>query len=124
MMNPLRWRKMTWALNVWNTLFLIWVVAAIAGGASDSVDCDTTVLTQADCDTAADVGTGIGVALIFFLWFLGFMVLGLIWLMTRPRHRQCPACGEDVKKGRTTCPKCGHDFLAAARTPVAPAPPA
>lgn len=110
-MNPLRWRKMTWVLNLWNLLFLIWVIAAIAGGASDSADCDTTVLTQANCDAAADVGTGIGVALVIVLWFIGFIVLSLAWLMSRPRHRQCPACGHDVKKGLTSCKKCGHSFV-------------
>jgi hypothetical protein len=100
-------------------VFLIWVIAGIAGGASDSVDCDTTVLTQADCDAAADVGTSIGVALVIILWFIGFLVLSLIWLMTRPRHRQCPACGHDVKKGLTACKNCGHSFV---QKPVTEAP--
>jgi hypothetical protein len=38
--------------------------------------------------------------------------------MTRPRGRTCPACGEDVKRGRVTCQKHRHDFAAAAATPA------
>ena len=29
-MNPLRWRTMTWVLNIWNVIFLIWIIAAVA----------------------------------------------------------------------------------------------
>jgi hypothetical protein len=28
--NPLRWRKMTWILNIWNLMFLIWIIAGAA----------------------------------------------------------------------------------------------
>lgn len=117
-MNPLRWRKMTWVLNLWNLLFLLWIVAAISGGASDDVDCDTSVLSQATCDAAADVGTGIGVALIFVLWFIGFLILSVVWFMTRRQERVCPHCGEDVKKGRTMCKKCGYDFTIGGKPPM------
>jgi hypothetical protein len=58
------------------------------------------------------------VALIIVLWFIGFVVLALAWLMSRPRHRQCPQCGHDVKKGQTTCKNCGYDFAVGARPPV------
>jgi hypothetical protein len=56
------------------------------------------------------VGTGIGVALVIFLWFFGFVVLSIIWFMTRRKGRTCPHCGEDVQKGQTACKKCGYDF--------------
>jgi hypothetical protein len=102
---------MTWVLNIWNVLFLIWIVAA---GASSEGSCDTPEeragLSKEACEAASDVGTGIGITLILFLWFLGFIVLALVWLMTRPKHRTCPHCGNDVKKGRTTCKNCGYDF--------------
>ena len=32
-----------------------------------------------------DIGTGIGVTLIGGLWFVGFLVLSIVWFMTRPR---------------------------------------
>jgi len=104
-MNPLRWRKMTWVLNVWNVIFLIWIIGGISSRPSQSCPPGDSL-----CVNASDTGTGIGVALIIFLWFLGFVVLSLIWVMTRRRGRLCPHCGEDVKKGRTTCAKCGYDF--------------
>lgn len=127
----LRLRKMTWVLLIWTVLMFAWMIGGASSASSQArEDCRNDpavvegILSEQACIDASDVGTGIGVTLIFFLWFIGFVVLGLIWLMTRPRHRQCPACGEDVKKGRTACPKCGHDFAAAAVRPQAvPAPP-
>jgi zinc-ribbon domain len=111
------WRKMTWVLIVWSVLILIW---AIAGGAGNDCGSETTQLNKEACEA----GTGIGVALILLIGFFGFAFFSLIWFMTRPKGRVCPACGENVKKGRTACPKCGHDFAAAAQTVAAPAPPA
>jgi H+/Cl- antiporter ClcA len=110
-----RWRKMTWVLIGWCTIILIW---AIAGGASNNSQsyCEShpsQYLSQHACEQARNVGTGLGVALILVIGFVGFVFFSIIWLMTKPRRRQCPACGEDVKKGRTTCPNCGHDFAAA-----------
>jgi hypothetical protein len=104
-MNPLRWRKMTWVLNLWNVLFLVWIIAGISSRTSkDCPPADTL------CINASDAGTGIGVALIVFLWFIGFVVLALVWFMTRRKGRLCPHCGHDVKKGRTECTSCGYDF--------------
>jgi hypothetical protein len=78
--------------------------------------CDNPgALSVQACQDATNAGAGIGAVLIFFLWFIGFVVLSLVWLITRPKHRTCPVCGEDVKKGRTACKKCGHDFAAAAQ---------
>jgi hypothetical protein len=60
------------------------------------------------------VGTGIGIALVFLLWFLGFVVLSLVWFMTRPRGRDCPVCGNNVKRGQMVCANCGYDYRASA----------
>jgi hypothetical protein len=107
------WRKMTWALIVWSGLILAW---AIGGAASNH--CDQQAYTS-----ACQAGTGIGVALILGLGFFGFVLLSLIWFMTRPRNRDCPVCGNAVKRGMTVCPNCGHDFAASARTQGPPGPP-
>ena len=109
-MNPLKWRKMTWVINIVNVIFLIWIIGGIASRPSQVVPNDNL------CINASDAGTSIGVGLIIFLWFLVFVVLSIIWFMTRPKHRLCPACGVDVKKGLTACPQCSHDFAAAARS--------
>jgi hypothetical protein len=114
------WRKMTWVLIIFTVIMFAWVIGGATSAQDDDCDAEPTAELRQLCEDATDVGTGIGVGLIFFLWFLGFVVLGLIWFMTRPKGRDCPACGETVKKGRTTCPKCGFDLAAAARGDVQP----
>jgi len=116
-MNPLRWRKMTWVLNIWNAIFLIWIIVGVNDRASKNCAPTDTL-----CKDASDAGTGIGVALIILLWFLGFVVLSIVWFMTRRKGRLCPHCGEDVKKGRTTCQKCGYDFTTGTNPALASSP--
>ena len=88
---------MTWLIILWCALILVW---AIAGGSSASRQCTN----QGQFQNACDAGTGLGVALILFIGFIGFVFLSLIWFMTGRRKRDCPACGRSVKRGRTTCP--------------------
>ena len=71
------------ALAVFNLLALIWLVSGILG---------------------RGIGAGLGVT-----WFFGFVVLSLVWLVSRPSHRECPRCGSDVEEGLTVCPSCGFD---------------
>jgi hypothetical protein len=108
-----KWRKMTWVLLIWCLLIVIW---AIAGGSSASHDCGAQTYQN-----ACNAGVGIGVALILVIGFVGFVFFSLIWLMSRPRTRSCPVCGNDVKRGATVCPSCDHDFAAAAGTAAVPA---
>ena len=112
-----RWRKATWALAIFNVLMLIWVISGAATASGHATGCGT--LDQATCDAARNVGTGIGVALLVVLWFIGFLVLSLVWLMSRPRRRQCPRCGNDVRKGLTVCTSCSYDFAAVLGSPPA-----
>src|SRR4029079_17447297 len=95
---------MTWVLILWCALILIW---AIAGGNNAQNHCNAHTQLQQD---ACAAGTGIGVAIVLLIGFFGFVFFGLIWFMTRPKGRNCPVCGEPVKRGRTTCAKCGYDF--------------
>jgi hypothetical protein len=44
------------------------------------------VLSRADCQSAVDAGTGIGIFLILFIGFVGFVFFALIWLMSRPKR--------------------------------------
>jgi hypothetical protein len=77
---------MTWAIHVANLLFLIWIIAGVSGRTSK--DCAANeFLSKQDCVAASDAGTAIGVGLIVFLWFLVFVVLALVWFMTRPHER-------------------------------------
>ena len=124
------WRKMTWVIIVWSVVMAIWIIGGLLS-ADNGDKCAHEAhraLSQSTCTSARDVGTGIGVAVLWFLWFFGFIVLSLIWFMSRPKGRECPACGERAKKGVTACKSCGHDFAAAAQlsqpAPTIPAGPA
>lgn len=69
----LKYRKATWALIVWCVVIALWLV---------------TGLSATHCaDQACNAGKGIGAALILFVGFCGFVVLSLIWLMSRPKDR-------------------------------------
>jgi hypothetical protein len=108
------WRKMSWAIIAWCVLILIWAIAGGSSSANNCINQSTGVLTRQQATNACDTGAGIGVAIILFIGFIGFVFLSLIWLMTRPKGRDCPVCGVNVKRGQTTCGGCGHDFRAAA----------
>jgi hypothetical protein len=71
---------MTWVLIAWSAVMLVWIIGGIAS--RPSKDC---LPTDKTCIDASDVGTGLGVGLLIFLWFLGFIVLALVWLMSRPK---------------------------------------
>jgi hypothetical protein len=101
------WRKMTWVLWGWTILCAIWLGTGIAS--VNTKDCGG--LSQSACSAATHVGEGIGVFAIFIVWLLVFLVLSLIWFMTRPK-RSCPRCGRNVKTGVTQCQGCGYDFAA------------
>jgi hypothetical protein len=100
---------MTWVLIVWCTLILVW---AIAGGASNHCD-------QQTFKSACQAGTGIGVAFILLIGFVGFLFFSLIWFMSRPGQgsgspsagkKPCPTCAEWIGEGASKCPHCGHAF--------------
>lgn len=74
------WRKMTWAIVLWSGLMLAWLIGGLS--AVGDLPAPGTAAEEA----GAAIGTGIGVTFIFGIWFLGFIVLAIIWFMTRPRH--------------------------------------
>jgi hypothetical protein len=126
-MSAPKWRPFTWVILVINVLFLVWVIAGASTASGNATDCG--VLSQQTCNSARNAGTAIGVGIIMFLWVFADVILGVLWLITRPRRRPCPACGNEVKKGITKCPNCGYDFAAAARAgmsqpPIQAPPPA
>ena len=76
MFNRLRHvRKMTYVLWAWCLAILAWAIA----GASSASSCTGTYAN------ACQAGTGLGVAVILFVGFCGFIFLALIWFMTRPK---------------------------------------
>ena len=87
----LKWRKMTWALVVWNGVMAAWLVlnASSSGTANCSVDSDGAAvgrLARQNClDSAAQ---GLGVPVVVLIWALGLVVLSVVWYSTRPLWRQ------------------------------------
>jgi lysylphosphatidylglycerol synthetase-like protein (DUF2156 family) len=112
-----RWRKMTWVIVVWCVVMALWIVGGIVSADSASNCTEPSAISRSTCEDASDVGTGLGVIALWFVWFFGFIALSLIWFMTRPKGRTCPACGEKVARGLTACRGCGHDFAAALQAP-------
>src|SRR5437879_10658837 len=96
----LHWRKMTWALWIWSAVFTVWIIAAIS--TRTSKDCPPG---NQLCTDASDTGTGLAVVLLILLWFLGFVVFSLILFMSCANHRECLACGSDVRTCICTCHK-------------------
>ncbi len=78
-----KWRKMTWAILIWTALFIAWAAAGTSAVGNNCVGLSGTALSN--CQAATAVGGGIGLALIFMLWFIGFVVLAIIWFMSRPK---------------------------------------
>jgi hypothetical protein len=117
-----RFRVFTWIILAINVLFLIWIITGIASNNSTAADCGS--LDRAACEAAENVGTAIGVGLIVGLWVAADVILGVLWLITRRKTRDCPACGRTVKRGQLQCKSCGYDFGQAARAaqqpPVSP----
>jgi hypothetical protein len=98
------WRKMTWGIVAWLVVMVIWAVAV-----SGSQTCQSAAYGAVRlCSGGLDVGKWLGISA------GGLAILCLIWFMTKPQTRLCPACGESVKKGPTRCPNCSFDFAAAA----------
>jgi uncharacterized membrane protein len=90
------WRKMTWVLVIWCVAILAWAIAGGAHANHQSVqDClSQGVLTAQQCQNGANVGTGIGVAVVLGIGFFGFVFLSLVWFMTRgPARGRVAACG-------------------------------
>ena len=112
-----RWRVFTWFILAFNVFMLIWVVWAIAAHASTCHNLTGDALTNCE---AGNVGVGLAATLLFVFWALGDVILGVLWLITRPRTRMCPVCGTSVQRGMTRCRRCGYDFTQQLRTQPPP----
>lgn len=88
------WRKMTWAILIWSGLMAAWLIAGIASVGGHDSYCEahrTAYLSLRDCETfhsaGEDVGAAVGIAALVVVWFFGFVILSLIWFMTKPHER-------------------------------------
>jgi hypothetical protein len=113
---------MTWVLILWVALVVLFIVAINNVDEETIQECIEDGTSRELCELGDDFAEGVWTAVGVVGGFMGFLVLGLIWLMTRPR-RHCPACGTDAKKGVTRCRKCGYLFTAVSVRPAMPLAP-
>ncbi len=69
------------AIAIWCGLMLLLAITMVNAQAH----CDAASY-QGACQAGETLGRGIGVVAIGFVWFIGFLVLSLIWFATRPKH--------------------------------------
>lgn len=78
-----------------NLLFLIWLIAGLAGAGEAVKDCASLVGQAArNCragNTGTAVGASIGAAIIIGLWAFVDVILGVLWLVTRRRTPRAQA---------------------------------
>jgi hypothetical protein len=74
-------------MTIWTGIMALWIGAGIAGASGDdaTTDCVRAAGREA-CDAAGDVGAGIGVGILIVLWFVVFVALALVALLTRKRE--------------------------------------
>lgn len=80
-----RKRVFMWFFLAVQLLFLIWIIAGVAGNSSDHSSCSG--LSTKDCQSAKDAGTAIGVGLIIIIWAAVDIILGFIYLIVRVSRR-------------------------------------
>ncbi len=116
-----KWRPFTWVIVVINALFLIWLIGGLASVADECAGVTGRDLEACEAGTA--IGAGIGAGIILTFWVLVDIILGIVWLVTKPKRRPCPVCGTELKPGVTVCPRCGYDFRAGVASQAPPPPP-
>ncbi len=108
----MRWRWISWLIVLFSGAMLLWAWTRV-GSSLDCVEYAPGSAAREACELQRDVRTGIGFFAVGVVWVGGTLVLGVIWLVTRPPKRRCPRCAMNVKAGLTACPSCGYEFVPA-----------
>lgn len=82
------WRKITWAIIAWSTLIVIGGLA-LAGHASNqySSACQQTLGGDSLCQQVGNQAASDQFGHILKIGVVGFVILSIIWFMTRPQSR-------------------------------------
>jgi len=84
-----RRRVFLWIFLAVQALFIVWVIGGSVSGHSSAVHCHDQFLTHAQCASAANAGTAIGVVLVIVFWMVVDVILGVSYgvykLATRSR---------------------------------------
>jgi hypothetical protein len=78
-----RLRKASWAIVIFTALMALWIVSGVSGASNNCAGMTGDQLTTCQAGTA--IGGGIAVTLLFMIWFVGFVVLAIVWFMSRPK---------------------------------------
>ncbi|HET7356892.1 MAG TPA: hypothetical protein VFJ09_09495 [Nocardioidaceae bacterium] len=78
-------RVFMWFFLAVQAIFIIWIIAGIASGSGQPTDCGT--LDAKTCNAASDIGTGIGVALVFGFWIAVDFLIALAYGVYRLAKR-------------------------------------
>ncbi len=111
---------MSWLILIFTVLMFAWIAAGVGGDNCSQYAPGTP--ERSGCELGSDVGTGVAVVALFGVWFVGFIILSIIWFMTRPTRRICPVCGYEARKGQRACKKCKFDFAQGVQPPAQPSP--
>lgn len=76
---------MTWVFVAVQVLFVAWIVAGV-GGAAESCDGLRGAELEA-CQAGTAIGATLGVGVVLALWVMVDIILGITWLVTRPKHQ-------------------------------------
>lgn len=79
-------RVFLWVFLAVQALFLIWVITGAASGHGTAANCHDQYLTHAQCASASEAGTAIGVGLIIVFWAVVDVILGVsygVWRLAR-----------------------------------------
>jgi glucan phosphoethanolaminetransferase (alkaline phosphatase superfamily) len=60
---------------------------------------------------SSDAASGIYIFISMIVWGVLNLILYVLYRVTGTKKRECPACGQTVKKGLTVCPSCSYDFF-------------
>lgn len=77
-------RKASWAIAIWTALMALAILAAALGIGADCVGLPGS--EGSACRADAWVNGAVGLGLLGFLWFLGFVPLWIVWYRSRPKE--------------------------------------
>lgn len=80
------WRKSTWALIAWCALIAVGCVVALNSGHDATAQCQSIGGSLGSyCQESVNSQVGAKVGHVLKIGFLGFVVLSIVWFMTRPQ---------------------------------------
>ena len=80
-------RVFPWVFLAVQALFVIWVIAGVASGHHAAAACQDPYLTHAQCTSASETGTAVGVGLVILLWAVVDVILGVSYMVWRLARR-------------------------------------